>query len=84
MSLCRLRIRVVLLLLVFFPMRQWYLAGAILGIFWTCVGIYMLTMLPALIWFVVADILLYVPAALIGVKLGGALTGKRPDAVATQ
>jgi hypothetical protein len=36
----------------------------------------MLLMLPAPIWFAVADVVLYVPAALLGVRLGGALTGR--------
>jgi hypothetical protein len=58
-------------------MRPWYLAASVLGILWACGGIAMLMMLPAPIWFVVADILLYVPAPLLGVKLGGALTGRR-------
>jgi hypothetical protein len=55
--------------------RSWYLAAAILGVLWMCGGIAMLWMLPAPYWFAVADIVLYVPAALLGVKLGGALTG---------
>jgi MFS family permease len=65
-------------------MRPWYLAATILGILWTCGGVAMLMMLPAPTWFAVADILLYVPAALLGVNLGGALTGRRSLPVATQ
>ncbi len=65
-------------------MRSWYVAAAILGMFWTCGGIAMLMMLPAPTWFAVADILLYVPGALLGVKLGGALTGRSSAPVATQ
>ena len=65
-------------------MRPWYLAATILGILWTCGGVAMLMMLPAPIWFVVVDILLYVPAALLGVKLGGALTGRKSLPVAPQ
>ena len=55
-------------------MRSWYVAAAIIGVLWTCGGISMLMMIPAPIWFAVADVVLYVPAALLGVKLGGALT----------
>ncbi len=65
-------------------MRPWYLAAIVLGLLWTCGGVAMLTMLPAPIWFVVADVLLYVPAALLGVKLGGALTGRRSPSATTQ
>ena len=65
-------------------MRSWYLAAAILGAFWTCGGIAMLMMLPSPTWFAVADILLYVPGALLGVKLGGALTDRRPRPTAPQ
>ena len=50
--------------------RPWYLAAAMLGILWTCGGVAMLMMLPAPTWFAVADVVLYVPAALLGVKLG--------------
>jgi hypothetical protein len=64
--------------------RPWYLAATILGILWTCGGVAMLMMLPAPKWFAVADVLLYVPAALLGAKLGGMLTGRRSLAVATQ
>ena len=64
--------------------RPWYLAATILGILWTCGGVAMLMMLPAPTWFAVADVLLYVPAALLGVKLGGAVTGPKSLPVATQ
>jgi hypothetical protein len=57
-------------------MRKWYVAAAILGLLWTCGGVAMLMLLPAPLWFAAADVLLYVPAALLGVKLGGELTGK--------
>lgn len=60
--------------------RSWYFAAAGLGIFWMCGGVFMLIMLPAPIWFAVADVLLYVPAALVGVKLGGVLTKTRTPA----
>ena len=55
-------------------MRAWYGAAVGLGVLWTCGGLAMLMMLPAPIWFAVADIVLYIPAALLGVRLGGALT----------
>ncbi|WP_372898289.1 hypothetical protein [Stieleria sp.] len=55
--------------------RTWYLAAGALGILWMCGGITMLMMLPAPIWFAVADTILYVPVALLGVRLGGTLTG---------
>lgn len=64
--------------------QSWYVAAAALGILWTCGGIAMLMMLPAPMWFAVADVLLYVPGALLGVKLGGALTGRGAAPVATQ
>ncbi len=54
--------------------RSWYAAAAVLGILWTCGGVAMLMMLPSPIWFAVTDVLLYVPAALLGAKLGGAWT----------
>jgi hypothetical protein len=64
--------------------RSWYVAAVLLGILWTCGGIAMLMMLPAPTWFAVADVVLYVPAALLGVKLGGALTGSSSPSVAAQ
>ena len=63
-------------------MRSWYVAAIGLGLLWTCGGIAMLMMLPAPTWFAVADVVLYVPAALLGVRLGGALTGRSGPAVA--
>jgi hypothetical protein len=57
-------------------MRSWYVAGIGLGILWTCGGIAMLMILPAPTWFAVADVVLYIPAALIGVRIAGALTLK--------
>ena len=56
--------------------RTWYLAATFLGILWMCGGIAMLMVLPAPAWFAVADVILYVPGALMGVKLGGTLTGR--------
>jgi hypothetical protein len=65
-------------------LRSWY-AGAIgLGLLWTCGGVAMLMMLPAPTWFAVADLILYVPAALLGVRLGGALTSRSQPAVAAK
>ncbi|MCH9654320.1 MAG: hypothetical protein K0U86_18725 [Planctomycetes bacterium] len=56
--------------------RAWYAAAIGLGILWTCGGIAMLMMLPSPIWFAVTDVALYIPAAIAGVWLGGALTGR--------
>jgi hypothetical protein len=64
-------------------MRPWYAAAIGLGILWTCGGIAMLRMLPAPIWFAVTDVALYIPAALLGVRLGGALTGRSTPPVPT-
>jgi len=61
-------------------MRPWYVAAIGLGLLWTCGGVAMLMMLPAPIWFAVADVALYVPAALLGVRMGGALTGRNSPA----
>lgn len=58
-------------------MRRWYIAAIGLGLLWTCGGIAMLFMLPSPLWFAVADVVLYVPAALLGVHLGGAVFEKR-------
>jgi hypothetical protein len=55
--------------------RAWYVAAVALGLLWMCGGIAMLMMLSSPIWFAVADVVLYVPAALLGVRLGGALRG---------
>lgn len=65
-------------------MRSWYVAAIGLGILWTCGGIAMLMMLPAPTWFAVADVVLYIPAALIGVRLGGELTGRSLPPVPTE
>ena len=65
-------------------LRSWYVAAVVLGLVWTCGGIAMLMMLPAPTWFAVADVVLYVPAALLGVRLGGALTGRSSPPVAAQ
>jgi hypothetical protein len=64
--------------------RPWYLAATILGILWTCGGVSMLMMLPAPTWFAIADVVLYIPAALLGVKLGGAMTSRSSPQPATQ
>jgi hypothetical protein len=64
--------------------RPWYLAATILGVLWTCGGIAMLMMLPAPTWFAIADVVLYIPAALLGVKLGGAMTSRSSPQLATQ
>ena len=64
--------------------RAWYAAAVALGVLWMCGGIAMLMMLPSPIWFTVADVLLYIPAALLGVKLGGDVTGRgTPTAAAS-
>lgn len=63
-------------------MRPWYVAATVLGVLWMCGGIAMLIMVPAPAWFAIADVLLYVPAALLGVKLGGALTSRSSPALA--
>lgn len=58
--------------------RPWHAAAIGLGLLWTCGGAAMLFMLPAPAWFAVADIALYIPAAVLGVRWGGALTASRP------
>ncbi|QDU94435.1 hypothetical protein [Lignipirellula cremea] len=58
--------------------RPWYAAAVGLGILWLCGGVAMLLVLPAPLWFAVADVVLYVPAALLGVFLGGAVTESKP------
>lgn len=65
-------------------MRPWYIAAIILGLLWTCGGVAMLFLLPAPIWFAVVDVILYVPAAILGVKLGSALISGRSPQVAVQ
>lgn len=64
--------------------RSWYAAAVVIGLLWTCGGIAMLTMLRAPTWFAVADVVLYVPAALLGVRLGGAFTGRSSPPAAAQ
>jgi len=64
--------------------RSWYVAGIGLGILWTCGGIAMLMILPAPTWFAVADVVLYIPAALLGVWTGGALTLRSSPPVPTE
>ena len=56
-------------------MRTWYIAAIGMGILWTCGGVAMLMMLPSPIWFAIADVVLYIPAAVLGVVVGGVLTG---------
>ena len=65
-------------------MRSWYVAAIGMGIFWTCGGIAMLMMLPAPIWFSIADVVLYIPAALVGVRLGGTLTSKTTPSIPSE
>ena len=69
----------------FIAKRRWYLAALGLGAFWTAGGIYMLTQLPAPIWFAVVDTVLYIPAALFGVHLAGTLAqgNSAPNETAT-
>ena len=54
--------------------RAWYKAAAGMGMLWMCGGLFMLTVLPCPVWFAVADIILYVPAALLGARMAGTLT----------
>ena len=58
-------------------MRNWTAAGLGLGIFFTLGGITMLFLLPAPTWFAITDIVLYIPAAIVGVMIGGALMGNK-------
>jgi hypothetical protein len=55
--------------------RGWYTAAIALGLVWTAGGVAMLYMLPSPTWFAICDVLLYVPAALVGVVIGAAITG---------
>jgi len=64
-------------------MRSWYVAAVGLALLWACGGIAMLMMLPAPTWFAVADVILYLPAALLGVWLGGTLTGRSSPGITT-
>ncbi len=57
--------------------ERWHAAAIGLGLLWTCSGAAMLMLIPAPAWFAVTDIALYIPAALLGVRLGGALTVRR-------
>lgn len=52
---------------------QWYIAAGAMGLFWTLGGVMMLFILPAPLWFGVVDVISYVPAALLGVMIGGSL-----------
>jgi hypothetical protein len=64
--------------------RPWYAAAGAIGFLWMCGGITMLMMLPAPVWFAVTDVVLYIPAALAGVRLGGGWTRSRsPNVVAS-
>ncbi len=65
-------------------MRDCYRTALLLGVFWLCGGVVMLTLLPAPVWFAVADVLLYVPAALLGVKLCSRLFSGRGAPVASK
>lgn len=48
----------------------------IIGVWFLLGGIYAITLIPAPTWFIIADLLLYIPLALIGGKLGGSRTGR--------
>ena len=56
--------------------RAWFVAAIGIGTFFTLAGIYNLTQIPSPTWFAILDIVLYIPAACLGVMLGGAITGK--------
>ena len=58
-------------------MRRWLLPAGIIGGFWTLGGITNLFLLPQPVWMSIVDLLLYIPAALVGVTIGGALTSKK-------
>ena len=58
-------------------MRAWYVPALCFGIFFTIGGIYNLTQIPSPTWFAITDIVLYIPAALVGVMIGGALVGNK-------
>ncbi|MEM1068566.1 MAG: hypothetical protein AAGI63_06710 [Planctomycetota bacterium] len=57
--------------------KAWVSVGIGLGAFWMCGGIYMLTILPSPMWFAASDVLLYVPAAIAGVTIGGQITSPK-------
>lgn len=66
--------------------RAWYAAAVGMGLLWLCGGVMMLMMLSSPLWFAVADLALYVPAAILGVRIGGGIfSSPKPDeaAVAT-
>lgn len=48
----------------------------IIGVWFLLGGIYAITLIPAPTWFIIADLFLYIPLALIGGKLGGSRTGR--------
>lgn len=64
--------------------RPWYAAAIGLGILWTCGGVAALMMLPSPLWFAIADLVLYIPAAVLGVRWGAALRGQTSNPLATQ
>ena len=57
--------------------RPWYAAAIGLGLLWTAGGIAMLMILPAPLWFQITDVVLYVPAAILGVMIGGGITATK-------
>jgi hypothetical protein len=61
--------------------RRWYVGATILGVLWTLGGVAMLMLLPAPWWFAVADVVLYLPAALLGVHLAGGWLAPPPPQV---
>ena len=59
--------------------NAWYAAAVALGLVWTAGGITMLFLLPSPPWFAAVDVLSYVPCAILGVIIGGAITGGAPS-----
>lgn len=59
--------------------RKWIGAAVALGTLWTLGGLSMLAMIPAPAWFAVADTISYIPAAVIGVQLGGRRNSSAPS-----
>lgn len=57
----------------FIAKRVWLAAGIGLGILWTCAGVSMLFAIPSPLWFAIADTASYIPAAILGVLVGGNL-----------
>lgn len=59
--------------------EPWLVAAAVLGGIWTCGGIMMLILIPAPAWFAVADVVLYIPAALGGARLAAGFLPQAAD-----